>query len=401
MGYSSFEGDCGQNLRPKVGIVTYHHVNNYGSVLQAYATQEVLRSLGCSPAFIDYVNSSNRDDALLKTMVLDSGYADSSFLKKAAFTLASMPDVKNSTRLFEDFRKRYLNLTERCYTCEDCARIAEASDFDAFCTGSDQVWNMHSSKAAEGVDPVFFLAFAPEESYRFSLSASLGVSKLTEEESRAYRAFLTSYNSISVREPSSIELLGDIGVDDVAHVIDPTLLLGPDAWRDFGQETGLPEDYVLVYQLHSDERLWSFAREAAAFLGVPVIRVSFFWRNWLKDRHIWYLPRPEKLVSAFDNASLVVTDSFHGTAFSSQLNTPFVSFAPRSFSGRIVDHLDSLGLSSRLYDGSSSVESYLMDIEWEKPNQMLCKLRSESLAWIDGVVKSIGFAPQLSLKEAR
>lgn len=57
MGYSSFEGDCGQDLRPKVGIVTYHHVNNYGSVLQAYATQEVLRSLGCSPAFIDYVNN--------------------------------------------------------------------------------------------------------------------------------------------------------------------------------------------------------------------------------------------------------------------------------------------------------------------------------------------------------
>ena len=379
----------GSEAQPKVGIVTYHHVNNYGSVLQAYATQEVLRSLGCDPYVIDYVNAVNRDEALLRTMVLDSGYADGPLLKKAAFYLANWPDVRNMTKVFAAFRDARLNLTERCYTVDDCARVANEGGFDAYCTGSDQVWNMHSSKASHGVDSVFFLSFAPGGTYRFSLSASVGVDTLTDEEEKAYCSLLSSYDAISVRELSSVDLLRGIGIGDVAHVVDPTLLLGPDAWRDFGRDAGLPDGYVLVYQLHDDARLLPFAQAAAQRLGVPVIRVSFFMRNRLKDRNVWYLPSPEQLVTAFDDASLIVTDSFHGTAFATQLNTPFVSFAPGSFSNRITEHLRSLGLQSRIYGEGCPVDSYLELSSWDKPNELLDCLRVESVVWINSAVKAI------------
>ena len=126
-----------------VGMITLHDVANYGSCLQAYATQQVFKKLGWGSVIIDYHRPNNRPEAHIRSFFKRRGFSENSVLFK---TVSSQPAsfvfrryYLRRGRVFEQFRKQYLSLTSPYYSEEELEQNPPIADI--YCTGSDQVWN--------------------------------------------------------------------------------------------------------------------------------------------------------------------------------------------------------------------------------------------------------------------
>lgn len=364
----------------KVGLITHHRVTNYGSVLQTYASQRALTALGVEVLVIDYASRAYQRESALKQLLAESRFTTAPRPAQIAFQLASLPDVRHSYTVFDHFRSRYLALSRRASSAADLQQLLPAG-IDAFCTGSDQVWNPRSGRYPGGVDPAYFLSFTPEPAFRFSLSSTFGVQHLTTAEVQAIRPCLDRYTRLSVRDASSLSILHDMGLL-ASLTLDPTALLTAEQWTHFAHPPADHKPYILIYQLHQDGFLDEYAHRLARSSGLRIRRIAFFWRNALRGERVAYLPSPEEFVGLIDNAAMVVTDSFHGTVLSSLLHTPFISIPSDPFANRLSEFLDSIGLSSRL--ARQPANSPLIDeiIDWPSVDRRLSAQRRASLRWL-------------------
>ena len=58
----------------KIGIITMHKVLNYGSALQAYATQYVIESFGYKCELIDYQYGNKKEKNFNNSMMIILNY---------------------------------------------------------------------------------------------------------------------------------------------------------------------------------------------------------------------------------------------------------------------------------------------------------------------------------------
>lgn len=199
----------------KVDVITLHAVQNYGSVLQALATQEILKQHGCEVTIIDYIREDVRYENLIKK------WSGGNPIK----ALAILPTIFRWKKVFQVFTQNYLNLSEKTYTtAEDFKNYPLTAD--AYCTGSDQVWN---SKWNNGILPCLYLNFIPEDKYKFAFSASFGQSSLSKDEVNKTKAYLENYNRISVRErEAEVIVKNQYHIENCVQLVDPTLCVSGD-----------------------------------------------------------------------------------------------------------------------------------------------------------------------------
>ena len=202
----------------KIGIITFHRAVNYGAVLQAYALQHALEGLGAQAEILDYRNryiESCYDPYSLKGNKL-----------KALAKIALLGGVRRKkNEAFRSFNKKYLRLSEAVY--KDSEQLAGAEKFyDAFITGSDQVWNT----SCADFDPAYFLTFVKDKKKKNSYAASFGLSEIPKEYEAEYKKRLAGYRQISVREAQGRALVKELTGRDVPVVLDPTLLLTEKDW---------------------------------------------------------------------------------------------------------------------------------------------------------------------------
>lgn len=133
----------------KISVVTLHAVVNYGSALQAYATQRIFESLGLEAQIIDY-----RREAILSRSVRQILMGSGSMKEKLKGLLLK-PSYDRGRKVFDTFLSKTLNLTEQRYTYDDDFERWPLTS-DIYCTGSDQVWN---SGWHDGVPRPFYLSF--------------------------------------------------------------------------------------------------------------------------------------------------------------------------------------------------------------------------------------------------
>lgn len=132
---------------------------------------------------------------------------------------------------YDRFRNEYLNITkDKQYIAAKDFEGYE-SDADAFCTGSDQVWNSFWNR---GILPPFYLSFVPEGSYKFAFSASFGKTEISPEEVKETQKYIDDYRHISVREDSAVKILNEqYNYHRAVHIQDPTLCIDPETWRKY------------------------------------------------------------------------------------------------------------------------------------------------------------------------
>ncbi len=288
----------------KIGILTFHNANNYGAVLQCYAMQKVLNSMGHNAYVIDY-----RQQEIEKAYKVFQSKYKIRMLVHPKGSLNFWRDVfrrKKRNRLFNQYRKDFFHLSSPCYTTHDIPPM------DAYIVGSDQLWN---PDITNGIDEVYWGNFdRPVDSKLLTYAVSGQVQKLSVLANEQIKQYLLSFNNLSIREKSMADYISEqLGLD--THVdIDPTLLATKELWENMTDTHLLKKDYVLLYQVRGNGQLLrSKARLLAERLHCEVIELSRATCN------------PVEFVSLIRNAIYVVTSSFHGTAFALIFERPLFS----------------------------------------------------------------------------
>ena len=371
----------------KVSLITRHAAINYGSLLQVIATQRSIESLGHECVVVDYIRADEDIWTIEKTLLASKPEWGGSALKRLIYLAMRQPPSVIAGKRFKAERERYLSLTRRYSSYDELA--GDPPEADVYMTGSDQVWG----PVARGVyDPAYMLGFAPAGVRKVAYAASFGKNHLDSYAKRAMCERLASYDAIAVREDIAVEQLRKWGIPS-EQVLDPTLLLGADEWRLLSRESGDTSDgggspYALIYQIHNDRLLSSYAERAAEHLGLPLVRVSPYLHQISRAGKLRYLPSARRFIDLLANASCLITDSFHGTAFAISFNVPFVEVLPSTgTTGRAMSLLRMTGLQGRVLADPDDVALAGTPVDFEFANLILAEQRSRSLDVMKGLIE--------------
>lgn len=356
----------------KVEVITRHAITNYGSLLQALATQMIVEEIGCACEIIDYVRNDESYIKHEKTLLKRKTW-NSNIIKRAIYIIIRQPESILAGRRFERERKKYLKLS-KLY----CTRESLGEDYpkaDVYMTGSDQVWGPTEDGS---YDYNYCLSFAKDKK-KIAFAASFGHKKVDGEIYESFKKFLSSYARIAVREDSAVLLLKDMGIE-AKQVLDPTLLFNKCFWNSYARtsKSNRGKKFILVYQIHSNPKLGEYAKMVARKKKLKLIRVSPSLHQISRPGKLVWCPSISDFLAYIRDAELLITDSFHGTAFAINFNTPFVEILPSNGTDtRNVSILTLTGLSDRvLTDNNKNIEDKTIDFTYA--NEVLAEKREES-----------------------
>ncbi len=282
----------------RIGILTFHQSTNYGGVLQAYALQKALAECGADSKIVNY-----RCEAIHKG---NNPFLITDFSLKGVLgaIFRMYPQIKKN-KVFEQFRKQYMIVTEREYTREN---IAEAdAKFDAFVTGSDQIWRLDLT----GHDHTYFLDFTQKKKYAYS--ASLGAIAPNASDEDFFKEMLGTYKDISVREKETAVALQTLLKKRITWTVDPVFLMSQRHWVRLAGKRIEDESYIFVFRLH-DRNVYEYAEQLKKITGLKIISLESSLRGMSNAKRIRSI-KVENFLNYINYAEHIVTDSFHCTAF--------------------------------------------------------------------------------------
>lgn len=369
----------------KIDVITLHRVRNYGSSLQTLATQMFLKELGCESEIIDYYPERYSSKGLMSRLKNKSKKLSRNPVLLLIAKVAIAPSYYKKHLVFDDFLRKYIILTNRTYYSETDLKN-NLPQADAYCTGSDQVWNSHWN---EGVDRPLYLSFLPETAYRFSYASSIGNTKLSEEEKQEVTPLLKRYKHISVREDSGVEIIQDMGISNVEHVLDPTLLFDAKNWSPFVSNRYKGKKYVVTYNLHHDKRIDQYAIKLASKHNLKVLNISYNWHDIIRSGHLIWCPTIEEYLGLLRDASYVVTDSFHATAFSLIFGTKFIDIFPKQASDRLRSVLKLTNTENRGFDEMPTVEAADVQTDFDIVHAIFKKEKEKAIQFMNTVLEEL------------
>lgn len=292
--------------KKRIGILTYHSSDNFGSVLQAYALQKYLNSI-CSCEIIDYRKDEVRD--LYKIIKpYDSKYN----IITNIYNILHIRQLKNRKSRYENFRINNLPLT-KCVTSKAEIEML-LNEFDMLICGSDQVWNFDIID----FDKCFMLDFNDFKGKRFSYAASFGPIKKDKNKLVEYKTLFEKFDKITVREKQASESLSEISVPSEC-VVDPVFLLDREEWDYIANQSDINIDYdymICYFPGGVSKKEENESRKLAKKYNCKRILLMPEWRNIFRSGKKMYNCGPCDFVKLIKNARYVYTTSFHGTAFS-------------------------------------------------------------------------------------
>lgn len=288
-------------MKRKAGILTFHNANNYGAALQAYALQTTLKSIAPDSdiEIIDYTCNGVQGQRSLKRVIKKQGFVSA---------VLHFPFTKKRIKKIDGFCRRYMKLSRKVHSREELKTLA--GEYDIIISGSDQIWN----RSWNGNDDVYLQDFHDHNKKKASYAASFGIKELPQDWKDDYKKYLSSFSYVSVREESGRKIMkNDFDIDAGVH-IDPTLLLTAEQWNKVASKNTMTKPYVLVYMVPYQKSVIEYARKIAAERGLDFVVVC---KSLKKTGGIFKGGAGvEEIVSLFRDAQCVVTNSFHGTAFS-------------------------------------------------------------------------------------
>lgn len=362
----------------KISVITLHAVVNYGSALQTYATQKIFNNLGLETEIINY-----RRESILNKSIFEIIKEKSFSTKYKLIRILMYNSYSKGRKTFDEFLNKYVNQTKQLYTYdEDFEKYPINADI--YCTGSDQVWN---SGWHNGTPKPFYLAFAPNDKKKIAFSASFGKEKLDDGEKQEVKELLSSYDAISIRETSGVEIVKDLGIDNAVHILDPTMVLDPKYWYELSEDRLVKEKYVFIYQLCNNPEMDKYAVELAKKKGLKLVRLCIRHDMLRKPGKGIVLPPVEGFLSLIRHAEYVLTDSFHCTAFSVDFHKQFVSFYPNAYGSRLESVVNMVGYPERLIKDYSNFEIADKAIDYKKVDEILSSKRKEAMDFLKEAIK--------------
>jgi hypothetical protein len=369
-----------------IGIITYHHYNNYGTMLQAYALQRVVSILGYNAEIIDFQQDLSMSNAELLKLRIRRLPVYLIRHKKYSTLAAARGKTAKVAEMFETFYRENLIVSKRHYITS--SELKEAPPiYDGYLVGSDQTWNPNVSKGPEA----FFLTFVRDDKKKGCYAPSIGLSSLTEEQKERYKKYLNGFMFLSCRESIGAQILSDATGKPVEWVLDPTLLLEPKEWNTVSTECSIPKQYILTYLLGDIKEHRQFVRELSKTTGLKVISIPASYLEMQNKEWEQKWVGPDKFLYLIKNAAFMCTDSFHGTAFAINYQIPFFSFCKRkesdgtSDNSRLHSILQMFHMSDRLIVSDKLPE--IIDINFTETSRILEEKRKESFAYLKNVLE--------------
>ena len=343
----------------KVGIITIVNVNNYGAELQAFATFRKLQLMGYNAEIINYLyykdwryidskmSRSFNSMSIKGKIIYFAKYRVASFVLNKILPLICK-DVKQRIANFNSFHQHNTRFSKLYKSMKDL--YTDTPIYDVYMVGSDQVWNPNASSSIEH----YFLTFAPHSALTVSYASSFGVSKIENNSiANLIKLGLSSIKTISVRVSSGVNLVKELTGRTAQLVCDPTLLLNKSEWTMFMKPvSNMPQRYVLIYQLSESDAIVKLATRIGKQEQIPVYRICKRAFKVKKDKGVVNILNagPSEFLSLITNASFIITNSFHGTAFSINFDVPFytVVSAKKKNNNRMESLLDYVGLGKRI-----------------------------------------------------
>lgn len=302
----------------RVGIVTWYW-GNYGSILQAYALQNVVQESGFDCEIIrHHVTGELKTQVTYRVkhggLIRTTSYYWQKAVTKTLERLMKMDSGRK--KILDEFVEDHLRLSERIYHNND---FSECSAYDAYICGSDQIWNPGHTFLSR----FYWLDFAPVEAKRIAYAPSMGKVHLNDEEKMVVEGYLKQYTAIAVREQITADGLNAIVPDEnIEVVVDPTLLIPAEKWREKLPERKIEEDYLFAYLLRGDKKQREYISKVAKEKKLKlVVYQNLEESSLMSDEKTWGDIRcnqdtPFDFLEKIYNAKMVITDSFHCTVFS-------------------------------------------------------------------------------------
>lgn len=385
----------------KIGIITYWITrSNYGSLLQNYALQTFLRSLGFETFLIradiplgcsrfGYYKLLLQKDGFISLVC----YFKSRLFSKIVGKILS-ENKNNDKRKFSDFVDINLHPSKIFRSLSELESDCPIADI--YIAGSDQVWNTYGENYSTVSEQIkaYLLSFATDSARKISCGASFGKSVLDLEFESLFKQKLSEFDFISCREKSGVEICKKLGFENAVQQPDPTMLLSSEEYKKIAGKSLVPKNpYILLYLLGNDtdfsvRKLKKIAKER----NLDVVYVS---ANEMKkvNFHKKIYPTVNEWLGLYENASAVVTNSFHGTVFSIIFNKPFLSVHQsgkfESQNTRIDSLLEDFGLKNRVFSGD--FEKLFVPVNFEKVNKKLEEIRKKSpfVEWMKAYMSKI------------
>ena len=362
----------------KIKTITCHNVYNAGASLQAYALAEYLNSIGHECQIIDY-----KPDYLKHYKL--SGVSNSRYDKpvlRELYNMAKFPGrlkakYSNKKKEYDRFTADFLPTTTETYTSNEELK-SNPPEADIFFAGSDQIWNSFFNN---GKDPAFYLDFAPLGAVKASYAASFATENIVTELKPQIKEWLSNMDYISVRESSGLNILNDLGIQEAVQVLDPVFLLPKEKWESIIEYTAENDSYILLYDFDKNEQLGLAARELAHKNGW---KVYSYLDNPYCDR-CFKNAGPRAFLGLIKNAEMVISNSFHATAFSLIFEKNFwVINRKEAINTRMRDLVESIDLGNRLVSNVFDINFESVDFSMIK--ELLKKKIDESKAYIDNAI---------------
>lgn len=362
----------------KISFITRHNIINYGSILQAIALQEMIEKYGHEAEVIDYIRTDEDYRNIAKVLANRNSKWGRNPLLKFCFVVGKTLEFKIAEKNFEKIRGRYLKMSERYSTLTELKE--NPPEADVYMTGSDQVWG---GIGQDRYDAAFFLDFGDLKKRRVSYAASFGRTDMSEELIEIYSDLLKNFSVISVREESAKEILINQGYSDTLQVLDPTLLITAKEWDDIVNREDssfrMPNiPYILVYQRRPNKEIDRYVEKLSKHAGYPVYRITADFHQRIRGGKMIFLPNMHEFIDWLKNATFIVTDSFHGTAFAINYNIDFVDILPSGTATRNLSMLKLVGLSNRVVKEKNDFSFIENKIDFTVVNQILDNERQRS-----------------------
>lgn len=372
-------------MERRIGIITMHRVYNYGSALQAYALQYVIEKMGFKAEIIDY------------------NYPNSFQYKRGVpppvnnwktIIIRLMGRFHPYNRVSHKFRKFWSKNFSLSPYFPDFESIHSSNiSYDLCVTGSDQVWNPAFTKG----DTTFLLDFIKKDIPKISYASSFSTTNLDNTYGSLYAKLLAEYKAISVREQGGAKIVKELTGKKAVVSIDPTLLLTASDWQKLtdGHKCKKPTEekylllYVLSYVFNPSPYIYELAYSISEKLSLPIVAIGRKVKSVKRNNLIHWIEDigPIEFIQLFANATVVVTSSFHGTAFAVNFGSKVFSVVKKgSTDDRISSFLNSVGLEKAIVSMGTPFEKIPTEENITVAQQSLEKHREDSMNYLQNAI---------------
>lgn len=357
----------------KIGILTWHYYENYGSKLQTIATVLTLRKLGHDVSLLNYRNKIFGSNSQLTDVLLKATNIMPYWLISILPTKIRKPGRRFELCFFDE--------TKPVYNEEELKSLV--SNYDITICGSDQIW------APNVYNPVYMLDFVPDNVRKVSYAASIGLNQIPEDLVDNYKKYIGRLDFVSVREEQGKEILAkQCGIASEV-VLDPTLLVDIQEWKKLEYKSKIKEPFIFCYFLNTNHQYKEPVKEFAKIKGLKIYGVSgntsdAEWMNILTHQIVG----PREFLGLINDATIVITDSYHGTIFSLLHHKDFILLERFTRddvicqNSRIYQLEKYFGISENIVSIKEDTKLEIKSIDYETFESKLSTLRKKSLNFI-------------------